>query len=136
MSATVKTCSKCKVEKSVADFHRQTRAKDGLNWYCKSCNGAAATEHYYRIGKRVARSRNLQSHYGITIEDFEIMRDAQKGRCAICGRDPGELLLHVDHCHTTGRVRALLCSKCNIALGQADDNPARLRAMADYLETH
>lgn len=136
MTPALKTCSKCKVEKPITEFHRQSKAKDGLNWYCKPCNCRASIEHYHRVGKRVVRSRNLKKHYGISIEDFDALHAAQDGRCAICGVDPGEVSLHVDHCHSTGRLRALLCSRCNTALGLADDDPDRLRAMAHYLEAY
>jgi Recombination endonuclease VII len=58
---------------------------------------------------------------------------AQEGRCAIC-ETPAELV--VDHCHESSRVRALLCGTCNIGLGQFKDEPARMRAAADYIETY
>lgn len=68
--------------------------------------------------------------YGITEEDFNDMWDAQGGRCAICGSsDPA----NIDHCHTTGDVRGLLCHKCNFGIGQFNDNPDLLRAAIDYL---
>ena len=65
------------------------------------------------------------------------MLAAQGGGCAICGGQQttkGKNELSVDHCHTTGMVRGLLCNKCNQALGLSDDEPGRLRMMADYIE--
>lgn len=60
----------------------------------------------------------------------------QGGRCAICAGSPvgPGRRLHVDHDHATGRVRALLCSSCNTAVGLMQDDSARLRAAADYLD--
>lgn len=75
--------------------------------------------------------------YGITTEEYDALMEVQGGACAICGSTewPGKNNTpHVDHCHTTGKIRGLLCGKCNVALGNMDDDPARLRAAADYLE--
>ncbi len=80
--------------------------------------------------------------YGLDTEGFASMVQSQEGRCAICRRLPAEVCsqlsenLCVDHDHATGRVRALLCSECNTGLGKFSDDPARLRAGADYLERH
>lgn len=67
----------------------------------------------------------------ITVEQFQALVAAQNGRCALCGKVPPKL--HVDHCHDTGRVRALLCSTCNTGLGKFGDDPVRLEAAAAYL---
>jgi hypothetical protein len=71
------------------------------------------------------------------------MLEAQGGCCAVCRKPEsarnkrGELLpLAVDHCHQTGKVRALLCSLCNKGIGLFGDDPALLRAAADYLERY
>lgn len=69
--------------------------------------------------------------YGVSPELYSAMRVAQDGLCAICYAS-GNLV--VDHCHESGAVRALLCPRCNVALGWMDDTPERLRAAADYLE--
>jgi hypothetical protein len=61
------------------------------------------------------------------------MLDKQNGMCAICQTAPAA---HVDHDHETGAVRALLCFNCNGGLGQFRDDPAVLRAAADYVEEH
>jgi len=64
------------------------------------------------------------------------MREQQGGRCACCG----DLLQggreeHIDHCHTTGRVRGILCRACNLTLGNAKESTPRLLAAAAYLES-
>lgn len=77
----------------------------------------------------------LKRKYGLTVEEFDGMLAAQDGRCAICATDtPGVKGWCVDHCHDSGRVRGVLCTSCNTAIGQMKDNPVRLRAAADYLE--
>lgn len=74
--------------------------------------------------------------YGITQAELDALIEKQGGRCAICGGPPNGAgkRLHIDHCHQTGRVRGLLCSKCNTMIGLADNDPCRLRDAADYLK--
>jgi hypothetical protein len=81
--------------------------------------------------------RSLMRKYGITIDDYRAILQGQSGCCAICGTDdPGtnRTRLGVDHCHATKKVRGLLCDSCNVGIGKFRDDPARLRAAADYLE--
>lgn len=74
--------------------------------------------------------------YGITLEQYNAMRAAQNGCCAICGITPTEKRqLHVDHCHSTGRVRALLCSPCNTQLGSYEKLRDRATAYLDRYGT-
>lgn len=88
------------------------------------------------------RAKNL-AIYGITIEYYEAMLQAQGGTCAICNeKEPGltpsgkAKLLAVDHDHETGRVRGLLCSRCNQALGGMRESKVLIRRMLKYLKTH
>lgn len=77
----------------------------------------------------------LATRFGITPADYVRMLAEQKGLCAICRcPPPAKKRFHVDHCHRTKRVRGLLCAHCNPGLGWFVDDPARLRAAADYLE--
>jgi hypothetical protein len=77
--------------------------------------------------------------YGLTPEQYENMIINQGFKCAICGIHEtaikGKRRLCIDHCHTTGKVRGLLCPNCNLMLGTARDNPDYLREGAKYLET-
>lgn len=85
----------------------------------------------------VQREWNLRTKYGIGIADYERMLASQDGGCATCGApEAAERLgrLAVDHCHTTGAVRGLLCSRCNVSIGQARDSADLLRSMAAYLD--
>jgi hypothetical protein len=81
----------------------------------------------------------LQRRYGLSVQEFERMLAQQNGVCAIC-REPeskkrnGVFALSVDHCHLTGRVRALLCGRCNSAIGYLRESPLLARAAATYLE--
>ena len=79
------------------------------------------------------RDRRLRKTYGITLADYGRMLKAQKGGCAICGNKPKKRSLDVDHSHKTGRVRGLLCHRCNRGLGYYYDRPERFRAAARYL---
>ena len=86
--------------------------------------------------------RNQLARYGLTIEQHDAMLAAQDGRCAICGNPPNPdgvraaSRLHADHDHVTGRHRDLLCNSCNNGIGRFRDDPALLRAAAEYIERH
>lgn len=83
--------------------------------------------------KRAAHERLRK--YGLSKERFEALLTAQNASCAICkSTDPyGKGNFHVDHSHTTGEVRGLLCHHCNIGLGNFRDNPAFLQSAIGYL---
>lgn len=99
----------------------------------------AVKNAYYARNKEKWRGYELKCQYGITPEDVAAMRAAQDGKCACCNRAFGAekaIKPHVDHDHSTGKIRGLLCFSCNVILGHVDDSPASLRALADYLERH
>jgi len=86
--------------------------------------------------------RTLRHNFGMTIEEYKSLHDKQQGLCAICKRPENRSYkgkvkrLSVDHCHTTLKIRQLLCSDCNTSLGLMEDDPDRLRRAADYVERH
>lgn len=87
---------------------------------------------------------NLRRHYKMTVDEYEAILDSQGGVCALCKeaetrtikRNGRIRLLSVDHCHRTNRNRGLLCGHCNQGIGHFRDDPALLRAAADYIERH
>lgn len=91
--------------------------------------------------RRQGRDRALQVKYELTLPEYETMLAAQNHRCAICDTDKAVVRRshyswRVDHCHDTGKVRALLCHNCNIALGLLKENVQTLEAMIKYLKHH
>lgn len=81
------------------------------------------------------RAGHLKRKYGITIEQYASMLEAQGGGCAICGRLPREdIALHVDHDHSTGAVRGILCFPCNNALADFQEDSALLAGAMTYLD--
>lgn len=90
-----------------------------------------------RLGTRGVRDAQLQSVFGINVDEYDRILEYQEGGCAICGRSPSAegKALAVDHNHDNGQVRGLLCQRCNFALGHMRDEPRLLRAAADYLES-
>lgn len=106
--------------------------------YADPAAKAANEKAYYEANreKRRAQVRDCQYRrkYGITTLDYEEMLRAQGEACAICrSKDNKGRRFSVDHDHETGRVRGLLCFKCNTALGQFGDNVPGLNAVIDYL---
>ena len=85
-----------------------------------------------RASKRAwERQKRYREVYGISLADYEAMLERQRGACAICKKSDEALC--VDHCHACGKVRGLLCGKCNSVLGFCGDSAARLLAAAAYL---
>lgn len=120
-----KWCSRCRQYVALDDFPHRTDVKKARTAYCRPCQRAYNQE------------RRLRLEYGLTWDDYELMLACQDYRCAICRGKPRKWTLAVDHDHKTGEIRGLLCSRCNHKLlGSANDDPARLRAAADYLERY
>lgn len=91
---------------------------------------------YYHRDKESYKWRNIKNTYGLTKEDFMSMLDKQDNKCALC-KKPFQGLsqrdLHIDHCHTTNRVRGLLCMVCNVGLGMMGDNEEGLLKALSYV---
>lgn len=129
--ATSKTCNRCGETKPVTDFHRHSAAK-GHRAICKSCRSETRKGRQETPDERL--TRNLWQNYKLTREQHTALVDAQQGACAICGTAPAEgKRLAVDHCHATGVVRALLCTRRNVAVGFYENYN---RAAAEYLATY
>lgn len=84
---------------------------------------------------RDQRDSQLKTNYGITKADYDKLLDIQLGLCAICGEEKEETL-SVDHCHTTKKIRGLLCRKCNTGLGCYNDDIALINKAIKYLENN
>ncbi len=121
-----KACAECGID--ITDRRRSAI-------YCS--NACAQRARAVRIGPEARRKWRMTNKYGITPDDYDRMLSEQNQACAICmATDPGTAhgFWHVDHCHDRGHVRGLLCNTCNLALGLMADDPARMRAAADYIE--
>lgn len=145
-----KFCPECQNEKPVAEFPVRNTGK--LYAYCKPCNSAraqrwsaenkerkAATNAAWAIAnaervKQGQRAKYLRK-YGLTPECVEEKLKSQNSRCAICDTGIDEKTLVVDHCHTGGHVRDLLCNLCNISLAPIEREGFLTKALA-YLERH
>lgn len=117
------------------------RGHSGLRYVtsrtCVTCTNEAAKE--WRLSKpdqfkSLQRKSQLRRKYGITPEQRNTILDSQGFACAIChgALDEGRAT-HVDHCHTTGAVRGILCSPCNTAIGLLKEDPEVLRRAVEYL---
>lgn len=112
-----KKCSSCLETKPITEF---SRCKDTIDSYLCQCN-------------RCRKSTILKCSYGITVDDYDKLFELQDGKCKICKRSEK---LHVDHCHTSGKIRSLLCKECNQALGLFREEIQSLQAAIDYLQSH
>ena len=137
-----KICSTCNITKPAAEFHAQANAPGGLAYSCKECKRAYNRDRYKRQDVAYKqRASSAKSKYGLSWPEVQLMHSVQDGKCRICrtgislavGGDRATTAC-VDHCHSSGAVRALLCNLCNSGLGKFKDNPAVLKAAALYLE--
>ncbi len=131
----MKKCSKCSIIKANSKFTPSKRYTSGLSSQCKDCGRSYADKHRNDPEqKRKNREKWLRSQYGITLEQYELLSELQDGVCYICKHRPGKYPLNVDHEHSSGYIRGLLCQRCNRGLGFIGDNLDRARNAVEYLE--
>ncbi len=125
----VKRCYSCKTEKEPALFYKNKSTMDGLHVACKECNDTYQRNRYrtdevFRNKRKLKWRRWSYKHqYGITIEQYNEMLRLQQNQCAICHKEASKERQHlsVDHCHLTGKIRGLLCDRCNVSLGTLEN---------------
>lgn len=155
-----KTCQRCKIEKTEADFHAHSgftckrcvvltakasvaRNKEKVLAYKKAYREenpefvAAGKKRWSQMNPDKVRDNMLKVKYGISLDQYNIMLDEQGHKCKICSspnsRSKQSKHFSVDHCHTTGKVRGLLCSNCNFAIGLINDSPDIALSAFGYL---
>jgi hypothetical protein len=135
-------CHKCKEFKEIPEFSTQNQGNK-----CKECYRKFKKEYYQRPEvKKKEREHFIKGYfkrtYGITICQYQEMLLKQEGKCAICKTEWTRInpkskkaeQLSVDHCHKTGKIRGLLCGKCNIGMGYFQDDIERLENCIIYLK--
>lgn len=124
-----KTCTRCKKVKNLNDYHSSGYVKvDGTkskSSWCKECSNES----------RAARA------FGIDYKEYYKMLEKQKNCCCNKGCQAkvpgaGRTKFYIDHCHSTGKIRGLLCHNCNLALGHVKDNKEKLKGLIEYLDIH
>lgn len=147
----MKFCKYCSIEKSLEQFSPHPHTKDRLNNKCKNCVNTynktrwkqmTDSEREVLYAKKrqnknrfiTDRNKALKRKYGITVNVYDQMFKHQNGVCKICkGLDPSGRRLAVDHCHSTGAVRGLLCPSCNTALGRIEQYLKNKTPWDEYL---
>ena len=115
--------------------HPEAAAERARKWALANPERAAVSREANKERASIkSRERSLLVYYGITLAEYTAMLDAQSGRCKICNSLPGKRSLCVDHCHTTGKIRGLLCDSCNRGLGLMKDSAQILFSAIGYLE--
>lgn len=139
MTDVEKRCPRCDTHKVLDEFPLDKNGTYGRYGYCKECKSSYMRE----AGKRRTadgsnyrfRLKDTLRRYGVTVEWFENRMRENDGRCEICGtRNFGKARRPaIDHNHTTGEARGLLCGSCNQGLGAFKDSPELLKLAIEYL---
>jgi hypothetical protein len=131
--AEYRVCRRCNIRKPILEFYSQrykSRKDPNLRYssrllFCDDCRNLKNRDNY------------LRRTYGISLAEYNEILSKQGGLCYICHRPPSgkrqASILYVDHCHSSGAVRRLLCKDCNTLLGCVRDDPAILRSAINYL---
>jgi hypothetical protein len=107
-------------DKTEDNFHVSKKSKFGFRRMCKECHKVAQ------------RKRHLSNRYDLTVDEYDKMIDDQNGKCLICGN---AYKLYVDHDHSTGKVRGLLCDGCNRGIGFLQESKTNLLNSIKYLDS-
>lgn len=160
----MKKCTVLKCEQQnpqpLQNFHKNSRRKDGLSNKCKSCQKLYDHIKHKKLSDEVRGRTNWQinnperarghvlkkfwpgSSWEIAVNNYNELFIKQNGLCKICNKEETAkqkgkpIRLAVDHCHKTGKVRGLLCDKCNKSLGLLKENFDTILNMAKYVQEH
>ncbi len=124
----MKICKTCQTEKPLSEFWKRTY-KSGVvktQSKCKSCQ-TTKRRKYYKPHEYARRKWNL------TEEEYTTLINRSQGLCEVCNTPMGDKRC-IDHNHSTGEIRGVLCNKCNTALGLVGDNTTTLTKLIQYLE--
>jgi hypothetical protein len=144
-----KYCPGCKQILDLTEFSTMN-VRNGIASHCKECvrlfgknynktpKGKQKRKETYRKNRERWINNKLKKRFGITYDQYKIILLSQGNKCAICGRTPEEnkKMLAVDHNHTTGKNRGLLCSSCNICIGFIEKNNLSTDSLCQYLAKH
>lgn len=134
-----KICTNCKIEKPLESFGKRKNVKDGRKSQCTKCDIEYNKKYYHLMSEDKKKNKNRKitlTRKGLTEDSYNSLYKEQNGCCAICGKEEKSVLrnrLNIDHCHTTGKVRGLLCHHCNAALGHLEDSIDNLTSAISYL---
>lgn len=142
VSNGIKRCSRCLETKPLSAFNKRNDRPQSLSYrsWCKFCirqkereeQGARSeySKKYREKNRELLRDKFMKKRYGCSLSMFLQLEKSQNGRCAICKKTKK---LQLDHNHKTGKIRGLLCSNCNCALGLVSENFRILQRMGGYL---
>jgi hypothetical protein len=148
LSTGTKHCPRCETVKPLSEFYKSKSTTHGYQVYCKPCCHARHNDWrgnnlvHVAAEQKKHRRANPKRHadyarkraYGFAPGEFALLLETQQGKCAICETTtPGGKGFHVDHCHDTGAVRGLLCTRCNNGIGSLRHDPKILAAAISYL---
>lgn len=139
----IRSCKKCNTSKDITEFRKAKGCDFGYTHVCKTCSNLRSLSRYKSVGQRkrkleTNRDRHLRIKYGITDVDYVNMFNEQKGVCPVCTEvlELRDSSTHIDHNHTTGKVRGLLHISCNLSLGLIKENFDTALRLAKYIQTH
>jgi hypothetical protein len=118
-------CQRCYMQSNSPQYNKNRR----------TAFGSLCDEDKEKLRAHQRRYRRTRL-YGLSPQDQRAMLEGQNNTCAICPHEFSDGSYHVDHCHKTGKVRGLLCQKCNRGLGHFNDETLRLERAKAYLEAH
>ena len=134
----MRVCTRCKQEKPLDAFASDnTRPGVKKQSFCKQCKNTynkVAYQEDPKYRERTWRKQNIN----ITFEEYTKLLNSTNNSCEICNTHEDQLgiKLSVDHDHTTGKIRGLLCSKCNTAISFLQDDPVIIKAALNYITKH
>ena len=153
--ALKKTCTNCKQTKELIKFGKEKRGKYGRRSKCKECRRLERFNRDYKKEYQKSKDRIKENtkrwklanpekvkeariveklnKYQLSLEDYLKLKKEQNNLCFICKQDNDKELC-IDHCHLSGKIRGLLCHKCNSALGFLNDDIYLLKRAVYYLE--